>query len=237
MHIQKKNLFLHLVFTVIVLCVLTNPSEETTVLEFVCKPMIMIWIAGYFLIYARDKYHPVVRFALFAFFFSWLGDLALLFDGISCFLSGITAFLVAHLFYILTFLRSEDRESASLLRKKPLWILPFATYSMIMMWILFPKVITIIKPAVILYTLTLLVMAGSALNRQNKVSVKSYRTVLIGAILFVLSDSLIAINKFAVGIPKSGFWVMVTYILAQYLIMSGLLTQVNRNKKVENFKM
>jgi uncharacterized membrane protein YhhN len=237
MQIQKKKLILHLIFTVIVLCVLTNPSEETTVLEFVCKPMIMIWIAGYFLLYSRDMHHPVFRFALFAFFFSWLGDVALMFDGISCFLSGITAFLVAHLFYILTFLRPKDRESSSLLRKKPLWILPFAIYGVVMMWILFPKVNAIIKPAVILYTLTLLVMAGSALNRRNKVSKKSYFTVLGGAILFVFSDSLIAINKFAVGIPKSGIWIMTTYILAQYLIMSGLLTQVNGTKKAMNLKM
>jgi uncharacterized membrane protein YhhN len=237
MPIQKKNLVLHLVFAVIVLCVLTNPYEITTVLEFICKPMIMIWITAYFLIYARDKHHSVVRFALFAFLFSWLGDVALMFDGISYFLSGVTAFLIAHLFYILTFLRSEDRESASLLRKNPLWLLPFATYGVIMMWILFPKVIAIIKPAVLLYTLTLLVMAGSALNRKNKVSEKSYFTVLAGAILFVFSDSLIAINKFAVGIPKSGIWIMTTYILAQYLIMSGLLTQVNGTNKSADFRI
>jgi uncharacterized membrane protein YhhN len=80
-------------------------------------------------------------------------------------------------------------------------------------------------------------MAGSALNRKNKVSEKSYFTVLAGAILFVFSDSLIAINKFAVGIPKSGIWIMTTYILAQYLIMSGLLTQVNGTNKSADFRI
>jgi uncharacterized membrane protein YhhN len=38
----------------------------------------------------------------------------------------------------------------------------------------------------------------------------------------VISDSMIAIDKFYTQIPLAGFWIMITYISAQYLIMRGL---------------
>jgi uncharacterized membrane protein YhhN len=38
---------------------------------------------------------------------------------------------------------------------------------------------------------------------------------------FLLSDALLAINKFVAPIPMAGFWVMLTYITAQYLIVKG----------------
>jgi uncharacterized membrane protein YhhN len=70
-------------------------------------------------------------------------------------------------------------------------------------------------------------MGIKAIERQT--THKSYSFVLIGAILFIISDSLIAINKFAYSIPLSGLWVMATYIAAQYLIVEGVL--LGRNTK------
>jgi len=43
----------------------------------------------------------------------------------------------------------------------------------------------------------------------------------MGAILFMLSDSVIAVNKFVLEIPLSGLWIMTTYTLAQWLITVG----------------
>jgi len=78
-------------------------------------------------------------------------------------------------------------------------------------------------------------MAGTALNRKTRVPENSFLLVMIGAIFFICSGSLIAVNKFAMKIPHSGFWVMSSYILAQLLIMIGLLAHV-RNKKMSNMK-
>jgi len=44
-----------------------------------------------------------------------------------------------------------------------------------------------------------------------------------GAILFVISDGVIAVNKFAFEVPGERILVMSTYIAAQYLIIRGLL--------------
>ena len=72
-----------------------------------------------------------------------------------------------------------------------------------------------------LYSLAILMMGIGAVERQT--NAKSYQLVLIGAISFIASDSLIAINKFAFAIPFSGVWIMTTYIVAQYLIVEGIL--------------
>jgi uncharacterized membrane protein YhhN len=53
--------------------------------------------------------------------------------------------------------------------------------------------------------------------------------ILIGAIFFVTSDSLLAINKFYNPIQSANFLIMFTYIVAQYLITFGTL-RLNQKK-------
>ena len=48
---------------------------------------------------------------------------------------------------------------------------------------------------------------------------------MIGAIFFIISDSLLAINKFYFPLPYSAFWIMSTYSFAQYFIVSGILIE------------
>lgn len=228
---KTRNLILCLLFAFIVLEVLFNSLDHTTVPEFIFKPLIMVWIAIYFIVNLTDKSHPIVVPALIAFLFSWVGDLLLLLNGTLFFLSGLGAFLIAHLFYIHTFLQVEESNRTPFLRKKVWMILPFIAYSIPMFWILFPGMNQFMRLITIIYTITILTMAGSALNRKARVPENSFLLVMMGAICFVFSDSLIAVNKFAMKIPHSGFWVMSSYILAQLLIMIGLLAQVRNNIK------
>jgi uncharacterized membrane protein YhhN len=46
----------------------------------------------------------------------------------------------------------------------------------------------------------------------------------------VISDSLLAYNKFVQSIPQNSFWVMGTYILAQLLLSIGLVNFVIRKR-------
>jgi uncharacterized membrane protein YhhN len=64
-----------------------------------------------------------------------------------------------------------------------------------------------------------------ALNRNGRVNFNSYFLVFVGSVLFVLSDSLLALNKFYMEISMAGFWIMILYISAQYLIMRGLVLE------------
>ena len=77
---------------------------------------------------------------------------------------------------------------------------------------------------VLVYSIVITLMGLAALDRYGAVSPKSFWKVLIGALLFILSDSLIAYSRFGqeiVEISLPGFWIMLTYILAQFLIITG----------------
>jgi uncharacterized membrane protein YhhN len=80
---------------------------------------------------------------------------------------------------------------------------------------------------IIIYMFTITIMAISAAERNT--NPKSYRLVLLGAVLFVLSDSLIAMNEFVNPIPFSTILIMGTYIFAQYFICIGFLKRLTVN--------
>jgi uncharacterized membrane protein YhhN len=72
---------------------------------------------------------------------------------------------------------------------------------------------------VLVYSIVISIMVLAAINRIGEVP--NALKVALGAVLFMVSDSLIAITKFGSDFAYSGFCVMLTYIVAQYLIVKG----------------
>lgn len=76
---------------------------------------------------------------------------------------------------------------------------------------------------VLMYAIIICVMALMAVNRYGKVNIFSFKLILYGALFFLLSDSVLAVNKFAQPIPQGGALIMATYMIAQYLIVYGTI--------------
>jgi uncharacterized membrane protein YhhN len=76
---------------------------------------------------------------------------------------------------------------------------------------------------VMLYALVLTLMVLNALFRFKRTGAASFAMVFGGAILFMISDSVLAVNKFLEPVSHSGIWIMSTYISAQFLIVEGIL--------------
>ena len=76
--------------------------------------------------------------------------------------------------------------------------------------------------------MTILIMLLMALHRLGNVSAMSFKYVIIGAALFVISDSMIAISKFVMSFPMDGVLIMATYGVGQYLIVEGFLKNVKK---------
>jgi uncharacterized membrane protein YhhN len=74
-------------------------------------------------------------------------------------------------------------------------------------------------------------MLTGAINRLEKVNRASYYLVLTGAILFVISDSAIAVNKFSHHFESSGIVIMSAYIIAQFLIITGYIKEFRENQE------
>jgi len=156
-------------------------------------------------------------------FFSWAGDVVLEFEGL--FIPGLVCFLLAHLMYLIVFFKTPGKNVIFLNR----WylLIPVILSGTGLVFYLYND-LAAMKIPVIIYSIVILTMLTAAINRLEKVNRASYYFVLAGAILFVISDSAIAINKFIHPFESSGIVVMTSYIIAQYLIVSGFIKQSNR---------
>jgi uncharacterized membrane protein YhhN len=160
-----------------------------------------------------------------AFAFSWLGDVLLMMipsawgDQAPFFVMGLLSFLVAHVCFIAAFEHWRAGRSG-LFWKKPWFALPLFLFVGWMIYTIWPQVGALRIP-VLAYSLVLASMSWSAQNLWGVISKKAYAWLVPGTILFVISDSLIALNKFGQAIPNASFLIMATYILAQYLIYQG----------------
>jgi uncharacterized membrane protein YhhN len=175
----------------------------------------MITLALYFI--SASKRYPEWRwYVVTALIFSWAGDVFLIRSDL--FIFGLIAFLLAHIFYIIAY----QKTGAGRGEIKSLDIIKFVLFGAVLVWILYPGLDGMLIP-VLVYALVLLGMGIWAHLRRGATTPASFILVAAGASLFVISDGLIAVNRFAFEIPAERLLVMSMYITAQYLIVEGLL--------------
>lgn len=162
-----------------------------------------------------------IRLIVIGLFFSFLGDVFLMWD--EYFIPGLICFLLTHVFYIIYFLRLASKHGSFV--KKNWWlILPLAAYAVGMVWFLFPKLGALAAPVAI-YAAVISTMLASCINLFKQIEKSAYTYFIAGAFFFVLSDSLLAINKFYQSFSFAGIAIMSTYVLAQYLIVRGVIAE------------
>lgn len=160
--------------------------------------------------------------------FCWLGDVLLIKNEL--FIHGLAVFLTGHIFYILAVTRIKGK---GLLQYRPYLVLTVVLYVIGLMMFLFPYLGELLIP-VILYAAVISIFLLLCLHTFRKTDRKTAGYFAAGAIFFVLSDSLLAINKFAVSIPWSGIWVMSTYCTAQFLLVyAAILYELPVKRSIE----
>jgi uncharacterized membrane protein YhhN len=73
-----------------------------------------------------------------------------------------------------------------------------------------------------IYVVVIACMAGQALGRAAVMGDTPTRYVALGACLFMLSDALLATNRFAQPLPVASLWVLASYYAAQWLIAANV---------------
>ncbi len=141
---------------------------------------------------------------------SLAGDVLLLFPNL--FLAGLVAFLFAHLCYIGALAPGVAFRGAAIAR------LVYATLAIAMVAALWPVLDPVMRIAIALYAAFLVAMAGQAAGRWALLRTPAARSAGIGAAWFLLSDGLLALDRFRVSIPGARLGVLATYYLAQWLI-------------------
>lgn len=150
---------------------------------------------------------------------SWVGDVALLWPQ-QGFVPGLVSFLLAHLAYIVAFTRTA-RLGARLV--------PFLVYAALsagLLAILWPGVPATLRLPVLAYVAALACMAAqsaaSAGVARGTPAGRWAMRAAVGGALFLASDATLAWNRFLEPVPAAGFWILVTYWLAQTAIAASL---------------
>lgn len=224
----KQTQILHIGFWVIVFTDIAGIALSIDALHYFAKPLLLP--ALMLLLFSAVKKAPGKILILTALFFSWLGDMFLLFENKNplFFIFGLASFLTTHILYIIYFL-SIRNSSVSLLKKHRWLIVVVIIYGISLVWLLFAK-LGDLKIPVIVYAAVICTMLLCSLHifyKANKIAAGLFIT---GALLFVLSDSILAVNKFYQPFTYAGVCIMLTYCAAQYNIVCGFLKQNNNDK-------
>lgn len=224
-----KKIFLAL-FVLVSLGDLLAIAADWHNLQHLFKPLIMVMLAGYY--FSSVTKAERSGLVVLAILFSFLGDTFLMYEYKRSiyFMLGLGSFLLAHVFYILVYRQHQTVESENQLAgvHRIRLAMPVILAGSGLIIVLYPRLNELRVP-VIIYASVLVVMVLMALFRYGRTLPFSFWMVFAGALLFMVSDSLLAINKFLQPLPQAGLAIMVTYITAQYLIVEGLIKHELKN--------
>lgn len=196
------------------------------------KPLLMPILLVFFKRSLKSPLNLSFLLASLALIFSWVGDVFLLLqaENSNFFIFGLASFAVAQIFFINAYLKARNLEGSISVKSKIPYTIPFFIFTVVFVGYLWPEIIGLRVP-IIIYAVLLTSMAITSILRMDQTNLKSFNQVFFGSILFMFSDSLIAINKFANPMENPGLFIMLTYILAQWNIVNGLLKHYN--EKIE----
>ncbi len=213
----KFNLLFALIFATQLFAIITDAS----LLKQVTKPLIVICLMAMFAVHSRLKgrFHKRIFVGLL---FGLMGDVLLMFvpHDASFFIYGLVAFLLCHILYLSAFYL--DFLSAPTLDKKGARVAIFICSLFGMAFYFYIRGnLAALKLPVMAYIFVICFMMMMAVFRNLRVNSLSFRLILIGAMFFIVSDAILAINKFMMPFAAADLLIMATYMIAQYLITIG----------------
>ena len=183
-------------------------------LNFAFKPIATLCVIAWAAL-GRGDDALVRRWIILGLVFSLAGDVALLWP-VQGFLVGLVAFLLGHVSYLVGLTRRVKFMS------NPVAFGVWAIVAASVLAGLWAGVPGELRAPVLVYVCALGAMAAQAstvwLARRGQADGAHWRVVAIGGALFVLSDAILATDKFVGGIPMPTLWNLSIYWLAQWLI-------------------
>lgn len=197
-----------------VLLVLCGPLFSQLSLAPIFKPLATILILSIAFANWRLRRDRYSSFILLGLLFSLVGDVALLWPA-HYFLFGLAAFLCTHFAYLFAFTR-DVRFPA----RPGVWLIYLASAASLYIFLL-PFLHPEMKLPLALYSMLLASMASQALGRFLIHRNRAARLAAFGAFFFMISDSLLALDRFYAPIPHAQLLILIPYYVAQWLIASS----------------
>ncbi|MCT6925204.1 lysoplasmalogenase [Metasolibacillus sp.] len=130
------------------------------------------------------------------------------------FIIGLFSFLIGHIFYIIAFQQTNEGEIHRLVK---MLLIAYGGFMMVfLLSFILPDGGYILALAVCAYIGAILLMGWNSFRTASSFAI-------IGALLFISSDSILAINRFITDIPYSHILIMLTYYAAQLFIALSIV--------------
>jgi uncharacterized membrane protein YhhN len=179
---------------------------------YIFKPLTMVFIL--LIAFLGQAASPFYKYMIITgLLFSLAGDIFLMLPT-DRFVAGLVAFLLAHLFYIAAF--------ASEISALIWWpLIPFVIYG-IVIYIILASSLGKLKVPVLIYVVVILIMAWLAWERWIKTGQDGALLASIGAVLFIISDTILALDRFRGTFKLARASNLTTYFAAQLLIAGSI---------------
>lgn len=214
---KKTKSFLWYFSTILIIELIVVSNPEWYQFRILTKPLVVGSLLVFFLLHKVEKRTKIL--VSIALLFTLIGDIQLIYasDFKFLFLGGLIAFLSAKVIYIIEFSRNRNKEVNYLIPSLILML-----YGGSLFWYLSDSLGELVVP-VALYMTTAWIMILFAYLRKDELSDNGYIYVLTGALLLMLSASIVAITRFKSDIPFSGVLVMAIHGISQLLLVLGIL--------------
>ena len=240
---SKAGLIRYLFITVALVELYAEFTHQRS-LMFFFKPFSLPLLAAYYFVSVKGEWNRIHKWMVLALIFSGLGTIFLMFApetpidtelmGLPksryFFLAGVGSFFVTQVLFIYSFLKSVSISNPGKPKLNKAIYLPFFVYWVVILLVIIPPLYAnpekqLATVPVMFYSAVLIGMGAAALSRYRKTNSQSFWFTFIGACLFIVSDSLISINFLALPAPNyyANFSIVITYLLAEYLIADGML--------------
>ncbi|MEW6184799.1 MAG: lysoplasmalogenase [Thermodesulfobacteriota bacterium] len=188
---------------------------EHLILVYIFKPLTMVLIITLALTGMSRSRRLYGYTVLLGLLFSLAGDILLMLPS-KLFLQGLISFLIAHIFYILAFSRGLRFRL-----KNSSW-LPFLLFGFVVYGFMLPSLGEMTLP-VLAYMMIILVMGWRAYEQWSQRKSRGAWWAFIGAVLFIISDTALGINRFRLPFEGSTLAVLGTYFPAQWFIAMSVV--------------
>lgn len=149
--------------------------------RYMSKPLIMVSLIGYFWTYKKELSKPLFQWGLCALLFSLAGDIFLMFTHMSAhfFTAGLGAFLLAHVFYILLFVKQRNKKLT----------IPWLQGSLLLCYAFLMGFLVLeqtgdLKIPVLVYITVITAMAFTSLMRKGNMTAVAYGSGVCWALVF-----------------------------------------------------
>ncbi len=188
---------------------------EKQIVIYIVKPLLMLSLFWYY----KANTTNVNKWFVLGLFFSFLGDVFLLGKGELFFILGLASFLIAHLFYIIMVLKLLVKTTVKEVFSVSI---PYLLIFILLLNLLYEH-LGGMKIPVIIYALVISVFGTVSLLLFVQKKTDTFLLLVMGVFIFIVSDSVLAINMFYQKEAYFSLVIMLTYVLAQFLICSFVL--------------